>query len=304
MNNYFQMKQGTIFKIVGGFFLLSGIVLMIVLLALTVNQKVGQDEYGIRYNRYTMHLDNQVYTQGSFTIGVGDRFIKFKRTLQNLDIGDIFCMSHDKIILELDVAIQYELDQHSLISFILKQYGDIDTYIYFLQQVAKSTISNVCTGFDAEQYYNQRSLIDQAMFNQLRVDINDTIGATIEFFQLVNIVFPEQYAAIIVEKQNIQQNINTALNQRDSSIISANTTLFQAQLNAEAIVTNANYTASVNLNRAFAFQNITITQWNQRASAFRSIKDRLNLNQTEFIGYLESELMRSAIGSYIQLPGV
>ncbi len=277
---------------------------MIVLLSLTVNQKVAQDEYAVTYNKYTQTFGDKIYDQGSYTVKVGDDFIKFKRTLQNLIVGDIFCMSRDKIILELEVAIQYELNAHSIVPFILKQFSNYDAYIYFLQKIAKSTISNVCANFDAEQYYNLRTQIDTAMFNQLKIDINTTVGSTIEFFQLVDIIFPIQYASIIVAKQNIQQNINTARNQRDSSITAANTTLFQAQLSADVIIANSNYTAQVTINNAYAFQNITLTKWDQRTFGFNYTKNRLDLNQSEFIDYLKSELLRSSPDSYVQLPGI
>ncbi len=57
----------------------------------------------------------------------------------------------------------------------------------------------------------------------------------------------------------------------------------------------ANNTAVVNINNAQQTENIIKTQWLNRAVAYSSVKDNLNLQTAEsFLQYLETELVRSS----------
>lgn len=290
----------TPYRVTGHIVLWTGIagiiILAITLLSLTVNKKVAQDEYAVVINSYTKNFGTEILSQGAYTLNVGDEFILFKRTLQDVDnIGEIYCLTSDKIPVKLSVSIQYQLEVDKLIPVVLKQFGNADNFETMISKLCASIISNVCARYSAEKYYLQRGVIDGFMYHELSNEFaNMSIGANIEYFQLINIDLPGEFTNIIISKQNVQQRMITAQNQRQSSLIEAQTVLLQTTRTANIKLINANNTAMININQALTSNDTIITQWHQRGLAYKAVKDSLNLNDTSFLAYLKSEIIRIA----------
>lgn len=272
---------------VGGFLTFSGVILMIVLLSLTVNKEVKQDEYAVGYNTFEMEF-TEVRSQGKYVTEVGEEFIILKRTLQEFST-DLECLSKDKVLLDLSFALQYQYSEGDLIPIILRQFGENGVYKKFIKNHILSSVSETCLKYNAEDYYTIRSTIDIDMFDSLVVKINDQdIGTTIEFFQLVNIGFPPEFSAKITEKQHVQQTGDTAINDRASILTDANTELLEAEREATISVINANNTASININKANANANSQKALWDQRAFAYENAAMTLGFNGTDMISYIKS----------------
>lgn len=275
------------------FLVFSGFILMIVLLSLTVNKPVNQNEYAVSYNIYTTKL-GPVYSQGKYTLSVGDKLYKFERTLQDFN-KDITCLTIDKVLITISSSTQFQYQKESLIPIIMKQFTDDKIYKDFLHNLIISSISNTCSKFTAENYYTERAIIDQQIYSNLITDIDHLdIGTNIQFFQLVNIIFPTTFSQIIQQKQNIGQMELTAINNRESLITNANTELLKAQRTADINIINANNTALIILNKAKIDSEIASNLWQQRGYIYKNILISLNFNHSQLIDYLKSENLRNS----------
>lgn len=272
------------------------------LLGVSVNKRVENDEYGIVYHDTTTMNFGKIYEQGVYAIPPGTRMLIFKRTLQDVDLEPITCFSSDKILIVLTVSTQYQLIKDKIIDVILKKYGGNSHFKNILRFIVQNVIINRCGQYTAEDYYVRRAQIDEDMYQSLLTDVNNnTIGATIEFFQLINIAFPTEFSAVISRKQIVIQNATTILNQRISLLTAANTTYLQAQRTANITIATADNTAQINLKQAQTTSNVIYNQWYQRGLAYHSIKKELNLTESQFIEYLRSEVLRTASNAIISI---
>lgn len=265
--------------------------ILIFMLALPLNiQKVEQDEFAIQYNTITNKFYDDVLTQGIYLKPLNIEFYKFKRTLQNIEVDGLECMTRDKVILKLHVILQIQYYSESLKNIILTQYSEDSNYKDLINSLTYSTILNSCLYWSVEQYYMDRSKIDNMMFNQLMSNINiSSIGSQVIFFQLVDIKFPDSYSELIKEKQNIEQNKQTALNDRTNKITQAQTEIIVSKKNAQINLINANMTSNIILNKANLMKEQIINFWNYRTNYLNQVSNELKLNCVELLNYLKQE---------------
>lgn len=298
-----QRNQKKVFMYMIVTLIIFSVIIGFVLLGISVNKKVENNEYGIVYYSSTTMEFGDTYEQGIYSIPPGSELKIFIRTLQDVDLEPIVCYSSDKIVIILTVSVQYQLVKDNIIDIILKKYGGNDNFKNILRSIVQNIIINRCGQYNAEDYYIKRAIIDQDMHQNLLNDINNnSIGATIEFFQLINIEFPEDFSDIINRKQVVIQNETTILNQRVSLLIAANTTLFQAQKIANITIETALNTAQINLKQAQVQSDVITTQWYNRALTYFEIKSKLNLTDKLFIQYLKSEILRTSNTPLINIP--
>lgn len=284
----------TIFIIAGIVLVLGGgFMLLIVLLSLTV-KNVKQTDYAVGYDNYTMAF-TKVYTQGQYVTKVGETLIVLPRTLQEFSTS-LLCLTSDKVLVTLDVAMQFQYEKSELINTILKKFNGKKNYNKFIENRATSSIMDTCLQYTAEQYYTERSNIDIQMYNNLvKIVNNKHIGSNIEFFQLVNIEFPQSFSNVVTQKQNVQQDALTATNNRQSILTNAYTVLYEAQRIASITLINANNTATININKAMTNAGAQQELWNKRAYAYSYTANILGLNGSEIIDYIENDNIRNSV---------
>ena len=265
--------------------------LLISLFVLPINiQKVEQDEYAVQYNIITNKFYDDVLTQGLYLKPVNIEFYRFKRTLQNIEVDGLECMTKDKVILKLHVILKIQYYSESLKNTILQQYSDDSNYKNLINSVIYSTVLNSCLYWNVEQYYMERSKIDNMMFNQLTSNINiSNIGTQVIFFQLVDIKFPDSYSNLIKEKQNIEQNKQTALNDRTNKITQVQTEIIISKKNAQINLLNANMSSNIILNKANLMKEQIVNFWSYRTNYLCQVANELKLNPTELLNYLKQE---------------
>ena len=199
-------------------------------------------------------------------------------------------MTKDKVILKLHVILQIQYYSESLKNTILQQYSDDSNYKNLINSVIYSTVLNSCLYWNVEQYYMERSKIDNMMFNQLTSNINiSNIGTQVIFFQLVDIKFPDSYSNLIKEKQNIEQNKQTALNDRTNKITQVQTEIIISKKNAQINLLNANMSSNIILNKANLMKEQIVNFWSYRTNYLCQVANELKLNPTELLNYLKQE---------------
>ena len=269
--------------------ILSLIVLMITLLALTVNIPVEQDEYAVGYNTYKMEF-TEIYEQGKHTVAVGEEFYYVGRTQQTFE-DNFQCLTKDKILINLDVDTHYTYIKDDLIKVMFRQFKNKDNYNKMLHDKVVTSIIESCLLFEAIDYYDNRALVSSTMYSEIDTNINNApnIGAIIEFIRLTNIEFPETYNLVIEEKQNIDQSSATALNERQSQLTEAETRLLQAERTAAINIIEANNTATIILNQANSDAAIQTKVWQDRADGYSHAKTTLTLNESQIISYINDD---------------
>lgn len=269
-------------------------VLMVCLLAMYTLQPVLQNEFAVEYNTYTCSFDD-ILEEGKYSVRVGTELIKFQRTLQDLTLGDLVCLTNDKVEVTLQINMQVQYHEESLIPIILKEFGNNGDYRELLSSLATSSILNTCLQFEAEDYYSKRAEIDAAMSSDLEKVINiTTVGTDFEFLQLQDISFPPEYSALILEKQTTEQLERTLINDRQNQLTIANTNLFVANNTANIKYIQANQQASTILNEAYTTEQVVIAFWSNRAEVYESVMNNIGFNASELVEYIKSESMRKS----------
>lgn len=276
--------------------------LFCVLLGVTVNLPVAQDEYGVVYNNYTKAF-GPIHDQGTYTLNVGDAMIKFKRTLQDASVAQVDCISRDGLRLTLSIAAQYQYTPDALIPIVLKNFNSHAFYSSFLANIVTNVVMRQCGLFATEQYYGERGTVFGSMYDALASEINNStdFAVTLEFFQLLNIMFPGDYQAIVSEKQRLVQTQTTSLNDRTTQLIQANTTLLKNEFRANIKMIDAQNQAAIILNQGNASYGVVLSQWRQRVSTLLAVARHLGLNQTQLLDYLSSEVVRQSTGAVLSV---
>lgn len=273
-----------------GILIFGSIVTMIILLSLYISYPVKQTEYAVGYDTYNMEF-TKIYEQGKYPIKVGEEMIIIKRTLQDFN-KDLTCMTKDKILIDLSIGLQYQYHRDKLIDHILKKFSSIENFNEFLFDRITSSIMNSCLDYGVEEYYTERSAIDRHMYDGIVSDINNyNFGVSVDFFQLINIKFPESISDAIAEKQNIEQEALTAQNERSSKLTEANTAMYEMKRQANIKIIDAYAAANITHNQAQSNSQIQQVLWENRAYAYSHASDVFELNHTQLIDYVQSDLI-------------
>lgn len=281
-------------KIAGCFSILTLLVLMVTLLSLTILREVKQTDYAVEYNTYSCEF-GRILEQGKYTTDVGVELFTFKRTLQDLHLNRLTCMTSDKVEIDLDITMNIEYLQEELIPIILEQFNTDKEYATFLTSLAQSSVLNTCATYSAEEYYSERSIIASEMTLHLQQVINSDVGSTVEFFQLTNILFPANYSAMILQKQTTSQLQTTYLNDRQNQITIANTNYFVANNTAQIMIINAKQSAQTILNQANTTKLIVESFWDNRKKVYHSLlTNNFNYNVSSLVEYINAESVRNS----------
>ena len=276
--------------------LCSWFILALIVAFLCINiGSVEQEEYAIALNSFTMQFRDEVYSQGTFILRPGDTLLKFKRTVQSIELGEIDCLTKDEVLIDIEVSAQFQYVRDGLIPFVLKQFGNDENYQDFLVSAMRSTILNSCLEFTALDYYEMRTVVDAAMFKNLVADMNEKgLGCTIEYFQLVDIRYPTEYISTLHQKQNVKQDLITAENHRSTEIIGATTAKLEAQRTANINLINAYNSRNITLYNAHTQKQAIVAQWENRGKYFKNVLVDLKLTYGQFIEYLKSDVVRTS----------
>lgn len=274
---------------------------MITLLALSVNRQVEQDEYAVQYYVHTKSF-GPLLEQGKHTTKVDTKFFIFPRTVYDLNIPTITCLSSDKIEIELTVDVQAVLRPNYIIPIILKQFQSLSKYHDWMKNYIKSLLIAKCLDYNVNEFYLSRSIIDSAMSDLLISTINTNATAfasTVEFFQLNNINLPTTLMSVVREKQNVEQEAITASNDRTNAVIQATTSLRESEQEALSTIQQAVSISNTTRYKARVQEQIIEDKYQNLAVAYGSVINNLNLNMDQFLEYLGAELYNKVDNSVI-----
>lgn len=271
-------------------------ILVIFLLGSSFYFPVEQKEYGVVANSFTMQFDNNVLTQGTtWFLAPFSYLILFTRTMQNIEVGELDCMTGDSVMLKLHVAVQFQYDSsQSLVPIVLKQFGGDLHHKDMLKANIRSTILNTCLQFDTIEYYEMRAKADDTMRQNLEQSINSKLGSTVKFFQLLDIKYPDDYMTALHDKQNVHQALMTAQNDRNTEIINANTQLKENAVSSNINRIIAHNTANITNYNAGIQESMILADWQAKADYYLNIKNSVKLTNTQLLNYMKDDVRKSS----------
>jgi len=275
-------------------------ILLIVSGVLSFNKQVGQNEYGVWIDYYDGSISS-VHSQGAYTIPLGSTMYRFQRVLQDSGISSIECLTADGVSAQLDITIQYQYSQDEIIDTILLQFDTDDKFQGMLRALLTSAVQDACGQYTALEYQTERASVDEAMQNGCMNKLANASLLSDVLVQLKNVNLPQEYSDLVELKQSTDQSQTTALNQRAVSLTQANTTLLNAQLQAQIPIIDANQLATINLLNAYAQSNFTYQQWVERTLGLVSIKMANNLNTSGLLSYMRSQIIQNSNGALLNL---
>ena len=242
----------------------------IILIAVSL-QRLGSTTYGVEYDKWAKRLDDATKLGGLHLGPVGYRFIKFPSTQISESVQDT-CVSRDGLRVQFMVTYQYQMPVKNLLP-VVEKYRNYKQWGMVVEAAGVSAVQHTCSQFNITNFQTKRDLIQEAMFQNLRMKLegsNETepthgVYARAVSLQLKNVNLPSEYKAAVSEKQSAEEDISLAKNERTQQVTIANTELLAAQEEAMKIQDRANNDVNVTLTEAklkadeieYAFQKET-----------------------------------------------
>ena len=162
-------------------------------------------------------------------------FIKFPSTQISADINDATCVSKDGLRVKFGVSFQYQLPMEWVKPVVVK-YRNMDKWGGIVYAAGMSAVQHSCSKYDISNFQNKRGIIQSEMESKLRIKLEGPNGdgaggvyARAISLQLTNVELPEEYREAVSEKQQADEDIELAKNQRTQETTKANTELLAAK---------------------------------------------------------------------------
>ena len=223
---------------------------------------LGPTDMGLDYDSINIRINEvDLFENGRYFIGLGHEFIIFPKRLKTIRMSDqassgggegeegeervtsqLLARTMDGLPVTLDLSFQYRLMPSA--ESLVKLYKDFQTdYESAYIRIARNVLRDVAADYQAFNYFYNRSVISSAMRGSLDVALMQH-SATVQSFQLLNILLPPRFSSAIEETEIARQEIENAGYQQAVSITEANTRVREAERQAKIILLAANATAA------------------------------------------------------------
>jgi regulator of protease activity HflC (stomatin/prohibitin superfamily) len=190
---------------------------------------------------------------------------------------------------DIDVVFYYRLIDTNL-TFVYRTYNK--NYNDQIVNIAKSVIKDTAVHYSSDDYVSKRLEIRYAFATAVKSKLESDVGVEIpiEYFILLNVVYPDNLIAINLESVKEVQNNELLANQQQVNVIIAQTAAMVANITAQTqyLLANANILA----NQTIVNSQSTATNIVQSANGIgiSNVIDMLNMTdspqKTEFIELL------------------
>lgn len=211
----------------------------------------SRSEYGLAYDWHSKTLADEALSGGLHAGPPGFIFIKFPSTQISADINDATCVSKDGLRVKFGVSFQYQLPREWVKPVVVK-YRDMDKWASIVRAAGMSAVQHSCSKYLTVAFQNKRGIIQGEMESKLRIKLEGPDGdgaggvyARAISLQLTNVELPEEYREAVSEKQQADEDIELAKNQRTQETTKANTELLAAAEEAKKINNTATNEADV-----------------------------------------------------------
>lgn len=259
-------------------------------------KRVSTTEYGISYSKYSKQLSDASNSGGLFVGPPGFRFIKFPSLYITADLPESTCVSKDGLRVKYLVTFQYQMPEKWLLPAILK-YRDFEGWVRVVEFAGNSAVQHACSLFSISNFQNKRGVIQSKMEERLGLKLegvdgtgSDGVFAKAISLQLKNVDLPNEYRDAVSEKQQAEEDIALAKNQRVQETTKASTELLSAREESKKIDNTAVIEAELLLTEAnLKAEEINFT-YQTEAEVLTDVRANLNLTTEGVLAYMSNRL--------------
>ena len=147
--------------------------------------------------------------------------------------------------MQYEVTFQYQMTSENLYE-AARRYRDFDTWSVVVRSAGQSAVQHACSNFTISSFQSQRGVIQQAMESLLKVKLEgeeqdsgdedassegrgNGVYARAISLQLRDVTLPPEYKEAVATKQEAEEDIQLARNQRKQEVTKAETDLLAAK---------------------------------------------------------------------------
>jgi len=240
-------------------------------------------------------MDEKVYNNGRYFVGVGRSFTKFDITWQLIELknrghaseyGSLAAWSLDGQSVLLELSFMFQIDRSHVYDLWRKYRTD---YRLSLLRIASRTLKEVATKYTTVTFFTERKTIGADMKKTLRERMKEEY-VSIEQFNLRSIDLPDNFEYKIEDKVIQAQEYKTAQNEKITAAKRAQLQVIQAEATANVTVILAEAHATelriVEKAKSSRFEQLR----KQEAESYSLLGDATNLNGTHLLNYRFSQL--------------
>ena len=223
--------------------------------------------------------------------------MKFASTYINEDIANT-CVSRDGLRVGFELSFQYQMTEENLYPAVIR-YRDFYKWAEVVESAGRSAIQHACSEFNIASFQNQRGFVQTRMFENIKLKLEgdptkaDDFGvyAKAVSSQLRFLRLPSEYQQAVSAKQEAEEDIVFAINQRKQNITQSETELLLAELEAQKILESAANDAELMIMEAKLAAQETLYAYEQEAAILLDIKDSLGLTTEALLAYTATMLI-------------
>jgi len=283
-------------------------------------------EYALKYSLITRKVEKRTYLPGRYWIGPASFFIKFPSTVTTIAFADaepqgsswfasdpselfqreLRSRTMDGLDVNIELSFQYQLQKDSLYD-LYTTFGGWPDYHNLFVRVAIDRLTESATLFNSPQFFTERTKIGAAMERQLLQDYQERLFSSIFSFQLRRVGLPKAFEDAIQETEVKRQDVRVAEAEQNSTRVTLQTQLMQAQRRTKVKAERATgFAESLMLENRADIKQLLVTQ-EKAADSYAAVLHQLDDNQQELLDYMEVRALRdhpsdkSVIG--LTMPG-
>jgi regulator of protease activity HflC (stomatin/prohibitin superfamily) len=273
----------------GGVCCLLIVIMTIILIACSV-ETIDSTEMGIAYNAPQAILEDKVKEEGLHGKPPFGYFILWPRTHQTMH-QTVNGMSSDGVVVKVEVAFQYKVDEKSLQRLTL-DYKDVDYYKDVLQLVSRSGIRNACMKYKAQEFQTKRAAVQTTMFDEVQGRIKKgKMNSFVLDLQLTSVDRPDKYEKAVDDKENARNAIDLVTNLRAQKMTQAYTNLAKVRVEANKTIDSAKTEAAVTTKNAEAESAIVYGRYQSQGALYKSVRQERGLSSEGLLAYIGTRLI-------------
>lgn len=275
------------------------------LLAGIANVEITQ--YGLNYSLMTRKVERKTYLPGRYWIGPLNHFIRFPSIVTTVQFSDqhsqldlmrgelgeekLRSRTKDGLDVQIELSFQYQLAAENIYE-LYTTFGGFYEYHTTLVRLAIDRLTESATNFSATEFFTDRTLIGRCMEEIMAKDFEERLFATIFSFQLRTVGLPQAFEDAIQETEVEKQNVLVAMAEQNSTRVSLETELMQAQRRTQVTFNRAEgQSESLLLANAADIAQFKATAM-KSADSYAAVLGQLDAKKDELLKYVEVRALR------------
>lgn len=262
-------------------FISLGIITGIVLLAISI-KNVDFGDAAVTYHTISKDLGTEILSEGRHAILPGEELKTFTISVITRADDNSKCISKDGLMIDLKINTQFRILPDKIRNILL-EFGGQNDLIKIIDRIISATTMDVCSLFNGNQFFSNRSLIDQTMSRNVTGSLKSaSIYIEPLFFQLKNIDLPTSFLQANRDARIAFEDAEVARKEEAGKLVQARTLFLKAEQDASIVLLNARAQARGIKDQALSAGQIRQTIWKERTSTVKNAAARYNMTASEY----------------------